>query len=99
MDKPNSLLDVHGEVSLDFPLRDEGTTHAGQCLPAGEHSRGIYLLQRNPGCLLDQLDEHLEREREGGRGDGRKVRDQRWVGTKEKGIGVKGRRGKEKEER
>ena len=99
MDKPNSLLDVHGEVSLDFPLRDEGTTHAGQCLPAGEHSRGIYLLQRNPGCLLDQLDEHLQREREGGRGDGGKVRDQRWVGRKEKEICVKGRRGKEKEER
>ena len=58
-DKPNSLLDVHGEVSLDFPLRDEGAAHAGQCLPAREHSGGIYLLQWNPGCLLDQLDEHL----------------------------------------
>ena len=55
-----SLCDVHGEVALDCPLRNEGAAHAGQCLPAGEHSRGIHLLQRDPSCLFNQLAEHLK---------------------------------------
>ena len=56
-----SLFDVHGKVALDCPLRNEGAAHAGQCLPAGEHSVSIHLLQRDPSCLFNQLAEHLER--------------------------------------
>ena len=68
-----SLFDVHGEVVLDCPLRNEGTALTGQCLPAEEYSGGIHLLQRDPSCLFNQLAEHLER-------DNGKVR---WCGEKE----------------
>lgn len=57
----NSLLYVHGQVSLDGSLGDEGAAHTGECLPAGEHSRSVYFLLRDPCCLLDQLAEHLQR--------------------------------------
>ena len=80
---------MHGEVALDCFLRNEGTAHAGQCLPAGEHSGSIHLLQRDPSCLFNQLAEHL---------DGGKVR---WCGEKEKmhmggGRETKGGRREEK---
>ena len=57
-----SLLQVHVEVSLDGSLGDEGAAHAGQGLPAGEHSRSVQLLRGNPSSLLDQLAEHLRGE-------------------------------------
>ena len=53
------LLDVHGEVSLDGSLRDEGTHHTTEGLPDGENTGGIHLLLVDPRCLLDQLTEHL----------------------------------------
>ena len=56
------LLDVHGEISLDGSLRDEGAHHTTEGLPDGENTGGINLFLANPCCLLDQLTEHLRLE-------------------------------------
>lgn len=53
------LLDVHGEVSLDGSLRDEGTYHTAEGLPGGEDTRGVKFVLRNSCRLFNQLAEHL----------------------------------------
>ena len=56
------LLDVHGEVSPDSPLRDESTRHRAECLPDGEYPRSVDLFLRHAGRLLDELTEDLRLE-------------------------------------
>ena len=66
---------MHDEVSLDGSLGDEGATHAGERLPAGEHSRTVCLLWGHSRRLLHQLAKYLGEGGGGGRKEGRGDRE------------------------